>query len=496
MNALISVSNKKGIIEFARELVNLGVTLIATEGTKKYLEEKGISCKGVQEVTGSKELLGGRVKSLHPKIVAGILAERENEKHMKELEEISAPVIDIVVCNLYPFQENPSIENIDIGGVTLIRAGAKNYKYVTCITSPNQYPRVIEEIKTYGKVSDSLRFELAQEAFKLTMDFDTKVVNYFNKEIFTLKYEKLTNLRYGENPHQKAIVYKQIGYNGVSLLNAKKLQGKELSFNNYYDIETVLYLMKSYDKLCVAIIKHGTPSSVALGCTPLETYLKALKGDSISPFGGIMGINGKVDEKLAKELSKIFLTCVISFGYDEEARKILKKKKNLILLEIERKDKLPTEEYRWISGGMLWQERDEAEEDRAKWECVTKVKPTPIELEAMEFGVKVVRYVKSNAVIIVSNDMTLGIGGGQPNRVKALEIAIQNMRKFKLEQITPKVGISDGFFPFRDSIDLLAEAGIKVVLQPGGSIRDKEIISACNEHKISMVFSHRRYFRH
>jgi phosphoribosylaminoimidazolecarboxamide formyltransferase/IMP cyclohydrolase len=495
-SVLISVSERTGVVEFAQELKKLGFNIIATGGTRKFLESNEIKCKSISEVTGFPEILSGRVKTLHPKILGGILADTQNLDHVREVEKLGIPLIEIVVCNLYPFINNPEIENIDIGGITLIRAAAKNYKSVTCVTHPAQYSTVIEELTQYGKVSEKTRLNFACEAFKLSSQFDTHIVNFLSTNILTLSYEKVKDLKYGENPHQTSVLYKESTYKGLSLVDAVKLQGKELTFNNYYDLDAALSIVKSFDELCVCILKHATPCGVAVGDSVLEAYKLAYRCDTISPFGGIVASNREIDETTAKEIAKTFMTAILAPKYTNKAKEVFAKKKNLVLLELDMSKDLASTETRWINGGLLVQDSDISSEDTSKWETVTNRKPTADELKAMKFGVKVVKFVKSNAVIVTTDKMTLGIGGGQPNRVGALEIAFQNMKKFGLTKEEPKVVISDALFPFRDSIDVTAKEGVKAVIQPGGSIRDQEVIDACNEHGIAMVFTHRRYFKH
>lgn len=503
--ALISVSDRTGILEFAKKLRELEFQIIGTSGTREFLKSNGINCKSISALTGFPEILGGRVKSLHPKIFGAILADRENKSHLEDVKKLNIPLIEIVVCNLYPFDSAPGIENIDIGGVTLIRAAAKNYRYVTCVTSPGQYEKVIGEIEKNGKVLESTRFEFARKAFELTSSFDFRVGSflardkpscYIGEERLNLGYERVMELRYGENPHQKASLYKEVGHRGLSVIDAVKLQGKELSFNNFYDLDAALSVVKSFDESCVCILKHATPCGVAIGDSVVEAYKDAYRADTISPFGGIVAFNREVDKVTAEEITKIFISAVIAPGYANEAMEVLARKKNMVVLELSEGGEFGPTSFRWIEGGLLLQESDVFPDDTSEWEVVTKRKPTDKELKAMEFGFKVVKFVKSNAVIITTDKMTLGIGGGQPNRVGALEIAIQNMKKFGLTRENPNAVASDGLFPFRDSVDLAAKEGIKAVVQPGGSIRDQEVIDACNEHGIAMVFTHKRHFRH
>ncbi|MCK4352091.1 bifunctional phosphoribosylaminoimidazolecarboxamide formyltransferase/IMP cyclohydrolase [candidate division WOR-3 bacterium] len=493
--ALISVTDKIGISEFAKKLHELGFEILASRGTKKFLEKEGISCQSIEELTQFPEILSGRVKTLHPKIAGGILADRGNPSHLEELKKLDIPLIDIVVCNLYSFEEKPGIENIDIGGITLIRSAAKNYKYVTCITSKDQYPIVLDELKKYGSIREKTRLNFAKEAFLLTSRFDSLITQFLGKGILNLTYQKVSDLRYGENPHQQASLYRKNSYKGLSLTSAIQLQGKELSFNNLYDLDTALSVIKSFTKPCACVLKHANPCGVAIGKNGLDAYKKAHSGDPLSSFGGIVGVNQKVDEKLASEITKTFIEALLAPAYTKEALELLKNKKNMRVLELPLNKELSSETLKWINGGILFQDNDIIEDNSAEWKVVTKRQPSKEEFEAAKFAFKVVRLTKSNSICIATANQTIGIGVGQPNRVGALEIAVNNMKIFGF---TPQKAAlaSDGFFPFRDSIDLSYKAGIKCVVEPGGSIRDKEVIEACDEHNIAMLFTHIRHFRH
>ena len=493
--ALISVSDKDGITEFAKELQKHGFKILASSGTHKILKGAKVKSTSVQELTQFPEILGGRVKTLHPKIFGGILANREDRKHLEELKELGIPDIELVICNLYPFKESPSIENIDIGGVALIRAAAKNHQYVTCVTQPSQYKTVIDELNKYDEIQPETRLRFASEAFLYTAQFDSLIAEFLGANRLNLIYEKVMDLRYGENPHQASSLYKEVDYKGATILNAKKLQGKELSFNNIFDLDAALAVVKSFDEPCACILKHANPCGVAIGGDLLEAYVDAHKADPISSFGGIVGLNREVNEAVATELTKTFIEAVVAPSYTEEAIAILSKKKNMRVLECPISDSLSTKALRWINGGIILQDNDILPDEPSNWQVVTERKPTPDEFEACKFGFKVVRFIKSNAVCISTNKMIVGIGVGQPNRVGALEIALNNKDKFGFKEGVFAVA-SDGFFPFRDSIDLAHDAGIKVVVQPGGSKRDQEVIDACNEHNMSMIFTGRRHFRH
>lgn len=499
---LISVSDKQGIVEFARELVNYGFEIIASSGTSKLLQQENIPVKEISEFTGSPEMLGGRVKTLHPLISGGILADRERDK--EDMNKYNIKPIDIVVCNLYPFVEKPGIENIDIGGVTLIRACAKNYKYTTCCTSKDQYPQILKELKELGEILQTTRLEFAKKAFVITANYDSKIAGFFGDDTFTLNlpdgsqdYKKIQNLRYGENPHQSAGLYEKIDnrQDACSITKAKKLWGKELSFNNISDLDTALAIIKDFNEPCVCILKHANPCGVAVSDNILDAYKKAHKTDPVSSFGGIVGVNGTIDDKIASEISKTFIEAVLAPSYTDSALEILKKKKNIRLLEINLDGDLEKETYRWINGGLLVQDNDILPEDESEWKVVTKREPTKEEWSAMAFAFKVVKFVKSNGICIATSSETLGIGVGQPNRVGALKIAINNMKDFNFTPENAALA-SDGFFPFRDSIDEAHKAGIRAIIEPGGSIRDQEVIDAADEHNIVMVFTNRRHFRH
>ncbi|MDI6841056.1 MAG: bifunctional phosphoribosylaminoimidazolecarboxamide formyltransferase/IMP cyclohydrolase [bacterium] len=499
--ALISVSDKSRLLEFARELNTLGFKIIASLGTQKILKEGGIESISVAEITGTPEILSGRVKTMHPKILGGILADRSNKTHLNELKELSIPPIDIVICNLYPFETAPGIENIDIGGVSLLRAAAKNYKWVTAVTNPNQYNRVIAELKANGEISENTRLEFAKKVFRLTSVFDSQVASFIGDTGINLTYEKVTDLRYGENPHQTASLYKTGGFGSpdpnslISVVNARQIQGKELSFNNIYDLNTALLIIKSFPSPCACILKHANPCGVGISEGVLDAYKKAYATDPVSSFGGIVGVNREVTAELANEITNTFIEAMIAPSYTDEAKEIVKKKKNMRVLQLPLNGKLSQKSLRWIEGGLLLQDNDVLPDNEADWEVVTKREPTPAELSASKFAFKVVRFIKSNAICIATQDRTVGIGAGQPNRIGALEIALSNMKRFNLSSEETALA-SDGFFPFRDSIDLAHKAGIKCIIQPGGSIRDNEVINACDEYRIAMIFTHRRHFTH
>jgi len=522
--ALISVSDKTGLVDFARELNKLGVEILSTGGTAKLLRDNNIQVKEVSEYTGFPEMLDGRVKTLHPKIHGGLLALRDNPRHMQSLKEHDIGLIDMVVVNLYQFEKTTQksdvtieevIENIDIGGPSMLRSAAKNYKDVAVICDPRHYNRVIDELKKNGGVlSGDLMRELAVEVFALTCRYDNTIYNYlkdyfkappassgFPQEL-NLYFEKIQDLRYGENPHQKAAFYKERG-KGRGLINLKQLQGKELSFNNILDLNSAYELVREFSKPAAAVVKHNNPCGAAEDETLDKAFLAAYKCDPLSAFGGIVALNRKIDLKTAKVIAKSgFLECIIAPGFDKGVQDLFKDKKNLRLLELD--DIKPINEPRpcvqergepelkRVSGGLLLQDKDLATLDVNNLKVATKKKPTKKELESLIFGWKVVKHVKSNAIVLIRGTKTVGIGAGQMSRVDSVKIA-----KIKAGALSKNSYLaSDAFFPKADAIIEAAKAGIKAIIQPGGSIFDVEIIKACDKYKIAMVFTGIRHFRH
>ena len=511
--ALISLSDKEGTTDFARELSKLGIKIISTGGTASVLSKAGVPITELSDVTGFPEILDGRVKTLHPIIHAGILAKRDNKKHMDTLDKHDIQTIDMLVINLYPFEstiKKPKvsieevIENIDIGGPALIRAAAKNYKDVIVITNKNQYDEVLKSLKSKGDLSLEEREKLAIDAYSHTAQYDSIILNYLrNKwtdeilpEDNSITMRKIQDMRYGENPHLKGAFYKTLPeISEPSIINAVKLQGKELSYNNILDGDCAIETIKEFiDPACV-IIKHATPCGIASADNLLQAWKDAYATDTYSPFGGIVIFNREVGKDVAEELSNLFLEVIIAPAFSKDALNIFGKKKNLRILELKGLDKKIERKgmiFRSVVGGFLSQERDVNLTPRKDWKIVTNKKPTEDELKSMEFAVKCVKHVKSNSVVFVKGTHTVGIGGGQTARVDAAWIAINKGK----ENIKGSTMASDAFFPFRDGIDVAAEAGVKAIIQPGGSIRDEEVIAAANEHGIAMVFSGQRYFRH
>ncbi|MCD6522981.1 MAG: bifunctional phosphoribosylaminoimidazolecarboxamide formyltransferase/IMP cyclohydrolase [Candidatus Diapherotrites archaeon] len=507
MLALISVSDKTGIVEFAKGLKELGYDIISTGGTAKVLRESGIDVIDVSEYTGFPEMMDGRVKTLHPKIHAGILGLRNKEEHMRQMEEHGIKPIDLVVVNLYPFEQTVSkgcsleeaIENIDIGGPTLLRSAAKNFESVVVICNPKRYNEILEKLRK-GSVDLETRKMLAAEVFMHTAHYDTIIGNYLKEEKFpttlNLTYEKVQNLRYGENPHQEAAFYKEPFVTDSCLATAEQLHGKELSFNNILDMDSALKLVKEFDEIACVIVKHNNPCGAAIADKQIDAYRKALETDPISAFGGIIAFNTPVEEETAQEIIKRFYECVIAPGYSEKALEVLKTKKKLRLMKVPpfrgKKDNKSLEIKR-VVGGILIQDRDQ--ELYKELKVVTNRKPTDEEMKAMIFALKVCKHVKSNCVVYAKQDRTIGIGAGQMSRVDSSVIGAMKAKNAGLDTKGTALA-SDAFFPFRDAVDAAAEAGVTAIIQPGGSIRDQEVIDACNEHNIAMVFSGMRHFNH
>jgi len=511
--ALISVSDKRGIVDFAKSLIDLGFEIISSSGTAKVLKENGIPVVEVSQITGFPEIMGGRVKTLHPKIHGGLLAVRDNPDYMKQLEEQGIQPIDVVAINLYPFEETVKrgadldeiIENIDIGGPAMVRASAKNHKFVTIIVDPDDYDFVIEELKENGETSLETRRKLALKAFRHTAFYDSVISSVLNEKFdinekfpyeLSIPVRKKTSLRYGENPHQEASLYvSPVEYNGFSVSESEVLHGKEMSYNNFLDVEAAVNLVKEFEETACVIVKHNNPCGVAIGETQEKAYREALSRDPKSAFGGIVAFNRPVNMETAKALIEIFLEVVVAPDFEEDAFSFLiEKKKNLRLVKVRNFDKKPVGlDYRRISGGLLLQDRDlKLYKD---WNIVTKRKPTDKEVEDLLFALKVVKHVKSNSVVIAKNKATVGIGPGQTSRVDSLETAVKKAKEFGFST-DGAVLASEAFFPFRDSIDEAAKHGIRAIVQPGGSIRDPEVIEAADEHGIAMIFTGMRHFKH
>jgi len=505
--ALISVSNKKNLKDLLKVLSNHKVELISSGGTYKEIKKLKFKCLEVSEYTGSPEILGGRVKTLHPKIHAGILSKRNNRSHVKDLKNNNFDEIDLVIVNFYPFEKTLEqtnnhlkiIENIDVGGPTMVRAAAKNYNDVTVITSSDQYRELINEIeKNKGSTSIKFREKMSLEAFSETAYYDTVISNYFNK-ITKNDFPKkkivcgnlIEKLRYGENPHQQAAVYSK-----TQSLNIKQIQGKQLSYNNYNDIFSALTISKSLPKnLGTVIVKHANPCGVSINKDNLISYQLALACDPVSAFGGIVSCNFKINKTLAIELNNIFLEVVIADGFDPQALKILKKKKNLRLIDATNFIMKNLIMFKSANESILTQSEDLEKFDIKNFKIVSKKKPSKYQFKNLIFAFNVCRFVKSNAIVLASQETTVGIGSGQPSRLDSCQIAIDKMNKFQSFN-DEVVAASDAFFPFVDGIEKLVQSGVSAVIQPSGSIRDKEIIKFANQTGTVLVFSKTRHFRH
>ena len=491
MKALLSVSNKTGIEKFAEGLIEHGYELYSTGGTFKALQKADIAVNQVSDLTDFNEIMDGRVKTLHPSVHGGILADRDNEAHMKDLRDNNIETIDLVAVNLYPFKEtvrkadvteSDAVENIDIGGPTMLRAAAKNYKHVTTVVDPFDYDEVLERIKD-NALDENFRKQLMIKVFRHTNDYDQAIVNFFAQS------EK--SLRYGENPHQSA-KYVKTSDDKNTILNADVLHGKELSYNNLRDADSAFQLAKKFDLPAAVAVKHMNPCGVGTGDTLSSAFQNAFDADNQSIFGGIVALNKTVDEATAEKLSKVFLEVIIAPHFSEEALNILTVKKNIRLLQVDFTEEAVQDEFVSVSGGYLVQSRDTGKLDKDSLEYVTEKKPDDEQLKALVLAWEVSKHVKSNAIVLANSKQTTGIGAGQMNRVGALKIAAE--RAIELGENV--VLASDGFFPMPDTVENAHQYGIKAIIQPGGSKRDNESIDFCNEHGIAMVFTGMRHFKH
>ncbi|MDX1958888.1 MAG: bifunctional phosphoribosylaminoimidazolecarboxamide formyltransferase/IMP cyclohydrolase [Leptospiraceae bacterium] len=507
--ALLSVSDKTNLIEFAKFLKKYNVEILSTGGTLKALKDAGIHAIAVEEYTGFPEMLDGRVKTLHPKIHGGLLADLDKEEHQKETEAHKIPSIDLVVVNLYPFFETinkpnvaleEAIENIDIGGPSMLRSAAKNYKHTVVISEISDYKVLMEEMEANnGSVHRSISYEFATKIFSITAIYDTTIANYFLNlkgnhfpDKLTLAFRKRQDLRYGENPHQKAAFYEPL----LTKNEFVPLQGKELSFNNMLDFDAAFHIASLLPKNTVSIIKHLNPCGIASAETTLESFELARRTDPVSAFGSIIGVTGIVDGELAKMITENFVEGVLAEKFTPDAREIFSKKQNIRLIEIENfKEALNEMDMRPIHHGILLQEMDFDIVPKENFKIVSKKKPTDDDMEGLLFAWNVVKFIKSNAIVYTDQNSTLGIGAGQMSRVDSVELGAMKAQKSMLSVVGSYVG-SDAFFPFRDGIDAIAKVGAKAIIQPGGSIRDEEVIAACDEHGLIMVFTGMRHFRH
>ncbi len=515
MKALISVSDKTGIVEFAKELEHYGIEIISTGGTYKKLKENGVNAIEISDLTDFPECLDGRVKTLHPSVHAGILAIRNNKDHMKQLMDLGIDTIDFVVVNLYPFKQTilkedvtreEAVENIDIGGPTMLRSAAKNYQDVTVITDPSDYTKVLTELKELGQVSKDTKFYLMQKVFEHTANYDAMIYSYIKEQRndasfpneLTLTYEKVQEMRYGENPHQKGALYKEVGKCEGSLTIAKQLNGKELSFNNINDTNGALELLKEFEEPTVVACKHGNPCGVGSADNIYVAWTKAFNADKTSIFGGIVVANREITKEIAQEMKEIFLEVIVAPSYEKEALELLQTKKNLRILllpNVSIKQKENSYDIKKINGGVIVQTIDSQLLD--EYEVVTNRKPTDKELEDMMFTWKIVKYVKSNGIALGKDKQSIGIGPGQVNRIWATIQSVEHAEELIEKGITKgAVLASDAFFPFADCVEEAHRAGITSIIQPGGSIRDQESIDKCNEYGISMIFTGMRHFRH
>ena len=511
INALISVSDKTELVSVLKILKKYKINIISSGGTYNSIKRLGFNCTEISKYTGFKEMLDGRVKTLHPKIHAGILHDRYNKKHQGEMNEQKFPSIDLIIVNFYPFQKivmesnnsNKIIENIDIGGPTMVRSAAKNFKNVTIITNKNDYQNLIDEIKkNNGKTSLNFRKLMSSKAFGLTAYYDAMIANWFNKKLKiefperkTIFGKKLQKLRYGENPHQESSLYVS-DYNDQSL-ELEQLGGKELSYNNYNDMFFALDILSNIKKkYTTVIIKHANPCGVSINKSPQISFKNAYASDPISAFGGVIACNFKIDKKTAEEINKNFLEVILARKFDKDALNILKKKKNLRIIDISKFKIKNLTTIRNFDNSFLIQNKDQIILNKKKLKYVTKLKPTKKEISEIEFAFNICKYVKSNAIILTNNSSTIGIGAGQPSRLDSCRIATQKAMQFQPARIKNSIAASDAFFPFADGIKTLIKAGVKIIVQPGGSIRDQEVINEANKAGIKMVFTGIRHFKH
>jgi phosphoribosylaminoimidazolecarboxamide formyltransferase/IMP cyclohydrolase len=516
--ALISVSDKTGVVDFARGLAALGVEIVSTGGTATALREAGIEVRDVSDLTGSPEILGGRVKTLHPRLHAGLLALRDDPEHMKVLEEQGIEAIDLVCVNLYPFErtvgrqgttEADAIENIDIGGPTMIRAAAKNHEFVVVVVQPESYDAVLAEMEeTGGGVTAATRHWLANEAFAFTARYDAAISRWFGiryeefPEHWVMAHEKFLDLSYGENPHQKAALYVEVGARSHVLSRVAELHGRPLSFNNVLDLDTARRLLEEFERAACVIVKHNNPCGVAVADGLASAYEKALACDPMSAFGGVIALNRNVERALAERLHEHFVEVLIAPSYDEDALAVLRQKEAIRILEAteQRQEASGERDLKRVRGGLLVQDPDRIDSDRESMEVVTRASPDGAQWDDLWFAWKVCRHVRSNAIVIAKDRATVGVGAGQMSRVDSVRIAIEKAREARGDEaddlLAGSVVASDAFFPFPDGPQLAMDAGATAFIQPGGSVRDSEVIAACDDTGAAMVFTGRRHFRH
>lgn len=510
--ALISVSDKSDLVPFAKGLEANGYEIVSTGGTKQALDDAGVKTIAIEDVTHFPEILDGRVKTLNPYVHGGLLARRDKPEHMATLKKLGITPIDLVVVNLYPFKEtiekpnvteDDAIENIDIGGPSMLRAAAKNFRDVTVVVDRADYQQVLAEIKDHGETTLATRAALAAKVFRTTAAYDALIADYLTKQTgnedldqLTLTYQLKEKMRYGENPHQQAWLYEDALPKAFSILSAKQLHGKKLSYNNIKDADEALRCIREFqDEPTVVAMKHMNPCGIGRGETLSEAWDRAYEADSVSIFGGVIAVNKVVDLATAKKMHKLFLEIIIAPGFDDDAYQVLAKKKNLRLLQVDFSNENEPTRHEAVSvmGGLLVQEQDTLVEDPHDWKCVTTAKPTEKQLAALAFAWKAVKHTKSNAIVLTNNNRTLGVGAGQPNRIDSLKIAAKHAGD-DIDENT--VMASDAFFPFGDSLEFAGQHGIKAVVEPGGSIRDQETIDAANKYGVAVLFTGHRHFRH
>jgi phosphoribosylaminoimidazolecarboxamide formyltransferase/IMP cyclohydrolase len=509
--ALLSVSDKRGIVDFARGLTELGVEIVSTGGTASALTDAGIEVRPIDDFTGFPEIMDGRVKTLHPKLYAGLLAVRDNEQHLAQADEQNIEFVDLVCVNLYPFERTAAkrgvgeaevIENIDIGGPTMLRAAAKNHAYAAVVVKPESYDAVLEELRDAGgTLSMPTRESLAAEAFAYTARYDTAIARWFAEKsddfppLVIRAFEKVVDLPYGENPHQRAAYYSQIGTRMNVLSQVKQHHGKQISYNNILDLDSARTMVSEFEVPACVIVKHNNPCGAALGATAQEAYERAFACDPLSAYGGVIAFNRRVDKATAEKLHQQFIEVLIAPGYDDDALEVLTQKQNIRILEDEER-RLPAlgePDIRQVTGGLLVQDRDNSRDDRHSMEVVTERRPTEEEWADLLFAWRISRHVKSNAIVFTRGLATLGIGAGQMSRVDSVRLAVE---KARVDSLQGSSLASDAFFPFADGPALAIEAGITAVIQPGGSVRDDEVVAAADEAGVAMVFTKRRHFRH
>ena len=509
MRALVSVSDKRGVVEFAQNLRRLGWEVIATGGTMKLLKESGVEVINISDVTGFPEICDGRVKTLHPKVHGGLLARRDDESHLEALRENKIEFIDLVCVNLYPFRETiakpdvtmeDAIENIDIGGPSMLRSAAKNYKDVTVVCHPEDYARIISEIEAEGNTKVETRLELSAKAYTHTAQYDAMIATYMRKaaglnEKLFLEFDRVQGLRYGENPHQQANFYRSAKEVSYSLATARQLGGKELSYNNIQDANAALQIVREFDEPFCVGLKHMNPCGAAIGKDALEAWTKAYEADKVSIFGGIVATNREITREVAEAMKPIFLEIIMAPKFSAEALEVLSTKKNLRLLEVKmEREEASQPQYVSVNGGLLVQQLDLETREVVPAMCVTEKQPSTEELTDLKFGWRIVKHVKSNAIVAVKGGQTLGVGAGQMNRIGSAEIALNQANEKGVKE-----GIilaSDGFFPFDDCVTLAAERGVTAIVQPGGSVRDEDSVKKANEKHISMLMTGERHFKH